>query len=53
MPGHDQFSPPSAARAVTETWPSAQVVEIPMADHFLSGRLAAVAEAVGAFADRL
>jgi len=53
VPGHDQFTPPTAARAATETWPSAQVVEVPMADHFLSGRLAAVAEAVSAFADRL
>jgi uncharacterized protein len=48
-PAHDQFSPPSATESIVADWRSRsaapvdlQVVE--MADHFLAGRTAAVAQ---------
>jgi alpha/beta superfamily hydrolase len=39
VPAHDQFGPPDAARRATEGWHDTTVVEVPMADHFLAGRL--------------
>ncbi|HEX9258626.1 MAG TPA: alpha/beta hydrolase, partial [Acidimicrobiales bacterium] len=49
VPEHDQFSPPVAARQLAAGWPSMRVEEIAMADHFLVGRTAAVAEVVSRF----
>lgn len=49
VPEHDQFRPPTAARTATSRWTATEVVEVPGADHFLAGRLGAVADAVVAF----
>lgn len=49
VPEHDQFRPPPDARTTTAAWASTEVVEIPGADHFLAGRLSAVADEVVAF----
>jgi uncharacterized protein len=46
VPAHDQFNPPHLARSSTSGWADTTIVEIPMADHFLVGRLDAVVEAV-------
>ena len=43
---HDQFCSTERARAVTDTWCSTTVTDVPMADHFLTGRLDHVAELV-------
>lgn len=49
VPEHDQFRPPSAARTATSSWANTEVVEVAGTDHFLAGRLSAVADAVVAF----
>ena len=41
---HDQFNPPDSARATTADWRNTELTVIPGGDHFLSGRLALVAE---------
>lgn len=46
VPEHDQFRPPSAAATATAAWTNTEVVEVPGTDHFLTGRLAAVAAGV-------
>ena len=46
VPAHDQFNPVDQARAATVAWADTRVVDIPMADHFLAGRLDAMVEAV-------
>ncbi|MDZ7677180.1 MAG: alpha/beta hydrolase [Acidimicrobiales bacterium] len=46
VPAHDQFRPPAAARDASAGWGATTVVEIDMADHFLTGRLAAAVDAV-------
>jgi uncharacterized protein len=43
-PEHDQFAPPSWVRRTTRTWPDVTVESVPMADHFLSGATARVAQ---------
>lgn len=49
VPEHDQFRPPDAARTATAAWAATDVVEVAGADHFLAGRLTAVADAVVEF----
>jgi uncharacterized protein len=46
VPAHDQFNPPAAARATTADWSETLVIDVPMADHFLAGRLDAVVDLV-------
>ena len=46
VPVHDQFSPPERTRSETTAWADTDVVEVPMGDHFLAGRLDAVADLV-------
>lgn len=46
VPAHDQFCPPDRARAETAAWHDTDVIEVPMGDHFLAGRLDAVADLV-------
>ncbi|HTN80021.1 MAG TPA: hypothetical protein VMK16_10130 [Acidimicrobiales bacterium] len=41
---HDQFNPPDSARGSTASWKNTDIVPIPGADHFLSGRLSLLAE---------
>jgi uncharacterized protein len=53
VPAHDQFCPPDDARRRTEGWPARRVVEIPMADHFLTGHLPEVVDLATAFVDEL
>jgi uncharacterized protein len=50
---HDQFCPPALARVVTGGWTATEVVEIPMADHFLAGAHRTVAAEAVALATRL
>jgi alpha/beta superfamily hydrolase len=45
VPEHDQFSSPESVRDATAAWKSTTVDTVPMADHFLAGRTAVVAEA--------
>jgi uncharacterized protein len=42
-PAHDQFCAPEIARRATSAWTRTTVVSIPSADHFLAGRLGALA----------
>jgi alpha/beta superfamily hydrolase len=44
VPEHDQFSPPATTAARVERWRAATLEVIPMADHFLAGATARVAE---------
>lgn len=46
VPAHDQFAPPEAARSATAEWADTTLEEVPMADHFLVGRLDAMVELV-------
>jgi uncharacterized protein len=46
VPAHDQFSPPERTRAETAAWHDTSIVEVPMGDHFLAGRLDTVADLV-------
>jgi alpha/beta superfamily hydrolase len=46
VPAHDQFGPPDAVRGALGGWAHATIEEVPMADHFLVGHAAAVAERV-------
>jgi alpha/beta superfamily hydrolase len=50
-PEHDQFSPPDRVTraAANAGWPAVTVLPVPMADHFLAGATATVADAVVAF----
>jgi hypothetical protein len=50
-PQHDQFCPPDAALAATAEWPAVVVEPVAMADHFLAGRTAVVAERVVSWLD--
>jgi uncharacterized protein len=43
---HDQFNPPERLRQAVAAWPTATVEVAPMADHFLAGRAATVADTV-------
>jgi alpha/beta superfamily hydrolase len=43
---HDQFNPPDRLRQAVSAWPSATVEVAPMADHFLAGAAATVADTV-------
>lgn len=45
-PAHDQFAPPYWVGKVTRSWPDVTVDAVPMADHFLAGATAQVAQAV-------
>jgi uncharacterized protein len=45
-PAHDQFCPPESAITATAGWPDVVVEPVAMADHFLAGHTAAVAERV-------
>jgi alpha/beta superfamily hydrolase len=47
---HDQFNPPENARETTASWRNTELTVIPGGDHFLSGRLALVAEGCVNFA---
>jgi alpha/beta superfamily hydrolase len=49
VPAHDQFGPPDAVRDALGGWAHATVEEVPMADHFLVGHSAAVADRVAAW----
>jgi alpha/beta superfamily hydrolase len=46
---HDQYTPPEAMAAATAGWAATTVETIPMADHFLAGDTAVVAERAVAF----
>jgi alpha/beta superfamily hydrolase len=43
---HDQFNPPDRLREAVAAWPNATVTVVPMADHFLAGAAATVADTV-------
>jgi uncharacterized protein len=43
---HDQFNPPDRLRQAVSSWPDATVTAVPMADHFLAGAAATVADTV-------
>ncbi len=45
-PEHDQFAPPYWVDKATRAWPDVTVEAVPMADHFLAGATAQVAQAV-------
>ena len=53
VPDHDQYAPPAAVAATTAGWVATTSVTIPMADHFLAGAFARVAEEVLAFVSSL
>jgi len=44
VPEHDQFDPPARAAERTAGWKSTTLLTVPMADHFLGGRLSVVVE---------
>jgi alpha/beta superfamily hydrolase len=44
LPEHDQFSPPERARQLVAGWPTTSVLDIPGADHFLTGHAAVAVE---------
>jgi uncharacterized protein len=46
VPEHDQYAPPAWIDRVTAGWPDLTVVPVPMADHFLAGATATVAQTV-------
>jgi alpha/beta superfamily hydrolase len=46
---HDQYTPPAAMAAATAEWIAATVETVPMADHFMAGATAVVAERAVAF----
>jgi uncharacterized protein len=48
-PAHDQFTPVDQWHASTASWRNTEVEVVEMADHFLTGRTAVVAEAAVAF----
>jgi alpha/beta superfamily hydrolase len=48
-PEHDQFAPPSWVAKATRTWPDVSIEPVPMADHFLAGATAPVAQSVAAW----
>jgi hypothetical protein len=53
VPAHDQFCDPDAARAAAGDWPHVSIATVEMADHFLRGRTAAMAEAATAWLEDL
>ncbi len=53
VPEHDQFTPPAVAVELTATWTATTVEVVTMADHFLVGRAAAVADSAVAFVRRV
>jgi hypothetical protein len=48
-PAHDQFAPPLWVDETTRAWPDVTVEAVPMADHFLVGATAQVAQRVTAW----
>jgi hypothetical protein len=48
-PAHDQFAPPHWVGETTRAWPDVTVEAVPMADHFLVGATAQVAQRVTAW----
>jgi hypothetical protein len=52
-PEHDQFTPPAAAEPIVAAWGNATWETVPMADHFLHGRTAAVVDVALAWVDDL
>lgn len=52
-PEHDQYTPPASMREVTAGWLATTVEVVPMADHFLAGATAVVAERAVAAATKL
>jgi uncharacterized protein len=48
-PAHDQFTPVDQWHTATADWRNTSVETVPMADHFLAGRTAAVAASTIAF----
>jgi alpha/beta superfamily hydrolase len=46
---HDQYTPPAAMAVATAGWAATTVETVPMADHFLAGATAVVAERAAAF----
>ncbi len=50
---HDQFCPAPRARERSATWPSTTIVDVVGTDHFLQGRVSAVAERAIAFLDEI
>ena len=53
VPEHDQFCPAPRARERSAPWLSTTIVDVPGTDHFLQGRVNAVAERVVSFLDEL
>ncbi len=43
VPEHDRFCPPATAAELTADWADTELRALPMADHFLGGRVAAAA----------
>ncbi|MDX2378424.1 MAG: hypothetical protein QNM02_01535 [Acidimicrobiia bacterium] len=52
-PAHDQFTPPAAAEPIVAAWPDAELVTVPMADHFLHGGTARVVDLALPWIDRI
>ena len=52
-PAADQFAPPDVAAPIVADWPGAELVTIPMGDHFLHGRTALVVDETLTFLDRV
>lgn len=53
VPVHDQFCSPDRARIATSEWAHTDIVELPMADHFLAGAAARAAEHLSTFISEL
>lgn len=53
VPEHDQFCPPERVAEQCAGWTATSWTAVPMADHFLAGRAAAVAEVAVSFARSL
>jgi uncharacterized protein len=52
VPEHDQFTPPATMTGIVEQWQATTTEVVPMADHFLAGCTAAVAQAAVLFVRR-
>ncbi len=50
---HDQFCPATAAAVRTSSWTNCEFAELPTADHFLAGSIAATGELVAGFVRRV
>ncbi len=53
VPEHDEYRSPDSARAITEQWPSTELVVVPGADHFLMGHSQRVVELVVQYFERV